>query len=478
MNRPLLIPFAAAFLALACSTQPQPAAAPTPAAVSTPAELSSIVIPIHTSLAPLLPILEAQVPKGVSRLDGYELDPRQRFGMKYKVVRDPIVLNMLGSGVHATVNVHYALEGCNRTKNPVSGQYAMWPCISCGFNEPMRLATIELQSRFDWGSDWTLRSLTTARPVAFSNRCAVTFFNIDITDWKLAPLLNEQLRDVAKTIDQNTPKLTSIRPAAQKIWSSLQAPAEIAPNTWLVLEPFDVALTPIHGTGLSVESALTLHARTRVVVGNRPVTTTRPLPPLRSMQPNGNGIRVPFDLEIPYAESGRLLTQQFGGRTYKTAGGTIAVDSIRLSPGHNGRLNVEASIDFRGGGLKRYRGLVHLDGLPVFDSSKASITIPDLSYRLDAKRHNPFLRTFDRLAHDEVELRLRSGAVWSIADQLTGVRGEIERGITRQLSPGVFLRGRVDSIQAVSIVLGADAISIHIVATGAAEVDVRDFRVQ
>ena len=92
----------------------------------------------------------------------------------------------------------------------------MWPCISCGFGEPMREAWISLSSHLDWDANWRLRSTTRAQPVDFSsNRCQVTFANIDITDWKIAPIVNEQLRQAVKTIDANTPKLTNIRPIAR-----------------------------------------------------------------------------------------------------------------------------------------------------------------------------------------------------------------------------------------------------------------------
>ena len=65
-------------------------------------ELSTIVVPIHASLAPLLPALESQVPRAQMKLDAYELDPRKQFGMKYRVQRDPIALNVIGTGLHAT----------------------------------------------------------------------------------------------------------------------------------------------------------------------------------------------------------------------------------------------------------------------------------------------------------------------------------------------------------------------------------------
>ena len=61
-------------------------AATLPTAPPPPAELSTIVIPIRTSLAPLLPQLESQVPKSMEKLDAYELDPQKQFGMKYRVV--------------------------------------------------------------------------------------------------------------------------------------------------------------------------------------------------------------------------------------------------------------------------------------------------------------------------------------------------------------------------------------------------------
>ncbi|HWS71102.1 MAG TPA: DUF4403 family protein, partial [Thermoanaerobaculia bacterium] len=127
---------AAALLFAACSSATLPPATQTALAPPS-AQLSTIVIPVTTSLAPLVPQIESQVPKLFQKLDAYEMDPQQRFGLKYKIVRDPIALNMQGSGLHATTTIHYALQGCRRTVNPITKAAAMWPCISCGFGEPM-----------------------------------------------------------------------------------------------------------------------------------------------------------------------------------------------------------------------------------------------------------------------------------------------------------------------------------------------------
>src|ERR1051326_7375390 len=257
------------------------------------------------------PVAEAPVESVESK--GYEHLPKDPSAVPYKVARDPIALFMDASGLHATTTVHYSLEGCRITQKPFSNETTLFPCVSCGFDEPMRDATIALDAQLEWDENWRLRTRTRPRPIAFGRRCTGTFMNLDITDWKLAPIENEQLQQAAKALAANTPKLTSIRPGAAQIWSSLQTPAEIAPRTWLVMEPLDIALAPISGGGLRVSSALSLRTRTRVVVGDRPQTATKPLPPLHAARDAAAGVRVPFDVELSWDEASRLLTGGFGG---------------------------------------------------------------------------------------------------------------------------------------------------------------------
>ena len=457
-------------LAITAAVQGPPPLPPPP---PPPPEISTIVIPIRTSLAPLLPQLESQVPKRLSKTDAYELDPQKQFGMKYLVDRDPITLNVLGSGIHAMTTVHYALEGCRRTQKPFSGDVVMWPCISCGFGEPMRDAWISLSSHLEWDSNWRLRSVTRAMPVDFSsNRCQVTFANIDITDWKIGPIVDEQLRQAVKTIDANTPRLTNIRPAAAQVWAALQAPIAIGPRTWLVMEPVDVALGPIAGSGLSLTSALTLRARTRVIVGERPPVTPKPLPALRVSQAVNDGIRIPFDVELPYEEANRLMKENFAKQTYEG----VAVDSIRLGPAADGRVSIELNVNYHASFLKRYSGLVYLEGTPLFDVATRTVSLQNLDYSLDPRRRNPFLRIADRVAHEKLRATLTRAAHWSVAPQIDSIREEIARAVTRPLAPGVMMRGRVDAIEPGSLVLDANGIILRALATGNAEVEVSAMR--
>lgn len=456
-------------LMTACAAAPppqQPHPLPTVEIAPAPPELSTIVLPVHASLAPLLPELEKQIPKTLESRS-YQIDAPHHVAIKFQVIRQPVAINMIGAGLHASATVRYALEACPYVNGAVRDA-----CVSCGFGETMRDVAISVQSRLDWGEGWSLHSRTAVQPLEFGKRCA--FAGVDVTDLILRPILEEQLAGAAKTIDAQTPRLASMKSDAQQIWTALQQPYSIAPNTWLVLDPADVSLTPIRGSGLNVAGAIELHARTRVVVGAKPAIAQKPLPPLRTASGTGRGIRVPFDVELPYAEASRIITGQFGKQTYNLGGGaTLAIDSIRLSAGTTGKTNIEASIDFRGGGLKRYNGLVYLEGVPSFDAASGNVVVSDVDYSLDPKRHNPFLRVANRMAHDDVRAQLRAGAHWPIGDSVATMQKEIERGITRKLAPNVMLRGHVESIQPVSVTVRPEGFTIRAVAVGNAEVEVK-----
>jgi hypothetical protein len=371
---------------------------------------------------------------------------------------------MIGAGLHSSTTVKYAMEACR----------GRFPCISCGFGEARRVADIKLHTKLEWDPGWRLRSTTTLLPVHYARRCEVTWLGIDITQRFVAPRVEAQLEEAARIIDRNVPARTNIRPQAQQIWTALQAPIELAPRTWLVLEPLEVALSPITGAETTVTTTLALRATTRIVVGEKPAATSRPLP---SLQRTSGGvtpsIRVPFDLELPYEEASRIATRDYAGRTYRVSGRDLTLSSIRVMPSTSGRVLVEAAIDYRGGRLRSYRGLAYLEGTPRFDPATQSVTVPDLDYSLDPARRGLFRRVTERLAHESIRARLRASARFDLAPRIEEAKSEITRALTRDLAPDVTMRGRADTIEPQAVLPLTTGLSIHIVATGVAEVAIR-----
>jgi len=410
------------------------------------------------SLAPLLPEIEKRVANKFS-----DTARERGIDVRYEVARDPMTLQMVGGGLHAKTTVHYAMEACR----------GKFPCVSCGFGEARREAEITLHTKLEWDPSWRLRSTTKLLPVDYAKPCEVTWFDIDITRRFVAPVVEQQLNAAAKIIDRNTPALATIRPHAEEVWASLQTPVELAPRTWLVIEPSEVALTPITGTGLDVTSTLGLRALTRIVVGDKPVVAHKPLPQLRVAASAGSGVRVPFDLELPYDDATRIVSAEVAGKTFLVDKKPLKIDRIRLAPAANGKVLIEAAIDYRGGGLRNYNGLIFLEGTPQFDVATSSIVIRDLDYSLDPKRRGFFKRIVERAAHESIRARLRSTARFSLGAQISTMRDDITRALSRPLAPGVHLRGHADALQPVTVIPLTHVLLIRMLATGSAEVHIR-----
>ena len=422
-------------------------------------DVSTISVPVELSLAPLMPEIEKQVPKTFT-----DTVTEPGFEVRYDVVRDPIALKMIGAGLHTTTTARYSLRAC-----PLRLR-----CLSCGIEEPKRQAQIALQSHFTWDAQWRLRSTTRAQPAHFPNRCAVSLLNINITNRFIAPVVNRQLRDTAASIDRNTPGLTNLRPIAQQIWTSLQTPMQVAPRTWLIFEPSEIALSPLRGEGLRVFSTLSISATTRVVIADRTTTAARPLPALKTAALPG-GLHIPFDLHVPYEEASKVATQQFGNRTYRLKSGPLRIATIRFLPGSGGKLKVETTIDYDGGGrLRRYNGPMTLEGTPRFDPATATVSIPDLDYSVAAR--NILARIAEKVVHDEIRAQLRATAKWPIGAELKRVQDEITRAMTRTLARGVSMQGRIQSVQPREVIPTAADLIIRADVKGAASVQVTNWR--
>ncbi|HYH05996.1 MAG TPA: DUF4403 family protein [Thermoanaerobaculia bacterium] len=411
-----------------------------------------IAVPIRASLAPIAAEIESRIE---SKFSGREKE--RGIDVRYEVARDPLQLKMIGAGLHTSTTVKYALEACR----------GRFPCISCGFNEARRVADITLQTKLDWDPSWRLRSTTRLLPVHYAKPCEVTWLDIDITRRFVAPVVEEQLTAAARILDRQTPAQTNLRPRTEQIWSSLQQPVELAPRTWLVLEPTDVALSPISGSGANVTSTLTLHATTRVVVGEKPATARKPLPALRVANAVPDGMRVPFDLELPYDEASRIATRDYANRPMKIGGKPLTIETIRLLPAGSGRVQVEAKIDYRGGGLRNYRGLIYLQGTPTFRVNQ--IELNDLDYTLD--RRGFLANLAERAAHESIRQKIREAARFDLRPRLDEARAEVTRALNRKLADGVVMRGRAETIEPVSVTAGEHAIRVRVIATGSVEVD-------
>ncbi len=189
---------------------------------------------------------------------------------------------------------------------------------------------------------------------------------------------------------------------------------------------------PVRGDGLLVTANVGLTASPRIVVGERPVVTYRPLPPLDTGQV-ADGLHVLVEGSIDYDLASEFLSEQLVGRTFEGARQEIEISSARLYGIGGGRLALE--LGFRGS----TRGRLFFVGTPQLDPQTRQVVIPDLDIEVSSR--DLVLRGLTWLGRPRIVDFLRERARFPIEDPVQLGRRYLLEGLNRDLSDEVRLSG-------------------------------------
>ena len=442
-----------------------------------PTPLSTIDIPVMISISPLGKTIEGQVPKGVNNLDGYEVDSSGGYGARYSVERGAISITMRGPILSVSTPVQYGFEACRRTRQKIfTGGFTMWPCVSCGLgDEVRRQVQLSLRSQVMIRSDWRIVTRTSPRTPLFRNRCAVTALNLDVTDWKIAPWIEQQMTWLARSVDANVPRMSDLRKNAELIWRELQNPVELSPRMWLILQPEGARVAPLDGRGNYFVTTIGLLARPRLVAGGRPSPAGHLFPnaevgPAAASQ----GLTVPFEVVLPFAEASALLSREMVG-TRRVGDREITIQSVRVSEGSDGDLRLTLAVRFRHALLRTFQGDVELRGTPVYNAATGALELQNLDYTLDPKSKRALFRISDALYHDVLRTQLAQSARWPLKPRLEQLTAQIDRALRRPLGPGARLNGTVTRLVPSLVRVSPDGITLQASVSGSAVIIVMDW---
>ncbi len=442
--RPSVYAIAAAALLAACDNKLD-LEAPAPAVTADIDTLpslptSTLDIPLTYDLSPVVQALEKAVPKKFGNLDERHGIPGQpRMHVAFEAIRDPFKVSLNGQVAHLTAVVHYAGKGWY--KPPVVGEVSG----SCGVNDERPRARIEITSALSITQGWRLRGKTRIGDVqpyssATRDKCRVTVFNISVTG-RVIEATRNLLNDKRGMIDQKIAAI-DIRSRFEGWWHLLQRPIPLTDSVWLQINPSAVRMGKSVGVKRTLVTALGFSASPRVVTGNQPATVETPLPPLLPSVV-GDGLHILMEGVVDYALATRLLEKALVGKIVEGKGQTLVVRHLRLFGIGGGRLALE--LEFRGTAA----GRIYFIGTPKYNSATNELFVPDLDY--DAGSANLLVRSFEWLKHDEVRDYFRKNARWSVGDIVQKGTEQLEKGLNRDLAPGVKLTAEVKKVEALSV---------------------------
>lgn len=460
-------PLAAALLAVGGCQTKLDVDAPAPAVTADtdtlpPLPSSTLDIPLTYDLSPVIQAVEKAVPKKFGNIDErHEIPGRKQMHVAFEATRDPFRVTLDGQVAHITAVVHYAGKGWY--KPPVVGEVSG----SCGIGGERPRARIEVTDALHITPEWQLRGKTRIASVepystATRDQCRVTVFNINVTD-RVTDATRNILNGKRAMIDEKIASL-DIRKRFEDWWHLLQRPIPLTDSVWLEINPSAVRMGEAVGVKKTLVTALGFSASPRVVTGRKPPVVESPLPPLYPAAV-GNGLHILIEGIIDYPLATRLLADQLVGKKVEGKGQQIEVKHVKLFGIGGGKLALE--LEFRG----TTSGRVYFVGTPRYNPSTNELFVPDLDY--DAGTANLLVSGFEWLKHDDVRDYFRSHAHWSVGNVIELARGQLSKGLNRDLAPGVKLTADVKSVRVLAVRAQRNAIRLRAQADANARLTVR-----
>lgn len=333
---------------------------------------------------------------------------------------------------------------------------------SCGLDsEPRRHFTlaVALAARVD--TSWNLQPSLALRELSATDRCEMTFAEVDVTERVRTSLL-AQLQERLPVLRDRIRQTVALRERATEAWNRMGEPIELEDGTFLAMHPETLSITQPSIDGHFLRVGLSLRARPEVVVGARPGRTVTPLPEAGDeVGPTGLELHVP--VHIDYASVERALAEAFrldsGGVRYPSTG-RRHIRPTHVSLYGYGR-SIVARVEFTG----YSDGVVYLTGTPTLDESSQSLSMPDLDFTVESR--SVLLRAAAFLRADDFRAELRRRIRIDFRSPLEDVRLRLTHALRRRVG-ALELDGAVDTLHVVALYADPETHAMHAVvrATG------------
>lgn len=423
----------------------------------TPAVPSYINIPTEVDLTPYFKMAEASTPMQYEGND----HPCEGLRYYYQFFRSPFNISGNKDLINLSFEGKYKIKGSYCAKCFRETCLLPTPTFSCGFDEALRRIAIGYSSKIKLLPNYHLSSTTTLVNATAIDKCQISFANYDITD-RLLKEVKSQLEVIGKNVDKDIADY-DLKPYINDIWNQLNEVQQVEDYGYFNIHPVGVSISNINMIGSTLHLMLGLSCK--------PVFTSQYIAPTPSELPNltdavhQDGFKVFTDLIIQYQDLNTFINKNLAEKTFYVKNKKIIINNIQVSGMGNGKIMMK--LDFKGS----KKGIVYLVGTPVFDATKNSLSMPDLSF--DLKSRNVLLKMANWLLNDKITDKIKSEANFDVTAVINDSKKSITNQLNRKLNDNVQMNGTVSDMSVQTIVTSTDALYLRVLSSGAISVKVQ-----
>jgi hypothetical protein len=278
-------------------------------------------------------------------------------------------------------------------------------------------------------------------------------------------------KPIFQAIDKRVAAAFKVKPAAEKLWRKVLQPIKVGkdPQSWLVLSPERLRLTPIHTVNNAVVVAMAADVRAHVVLGEKPASpqTPPPLPKPQPLQSASNGFAVSVPVALSYGDAVKLAVLHMKKHPLRAAGASVQIEKLRILPSGQ---DVVVAAHFCVGQKWDFTGLLdscgdgYLRGVPKFDAATGKLHIDNVHY--DIGTENLMLHVMKFLAGDELGKALQQTLVFDESKEIAKLENNIRAALAKPQGKGVAVTGQIKSFGTPSVRWTKDGFVALLTATG------------
>jgi len=291
----------------------------------------------------------------------------------------------------------------------------------------------------------------------------VAGFNLPVKSM-VSRTLNRNFEKITKAIDEQVGNTIELKKYVRQAWELARRPVELSKeyNTWLVVVPTGVVMTPLLVKNNVIRSTIGLRGYTQTITSALPpeIIPDTQLPDLQVVEKIPNAFRVGLISMISYQDAARLAKAEFVAKNFSFNNGRYTVEVTDLDLfGQNEYLVIKAVLK---GSMN---GTIYLRGIPHYDPVTKNLSLKNLDYDLDTR--NVIIKTAGWLLQGKFSAMMERNFVFPVGEQISEAQRSIQNMLSQtSLAKGIGLTGTIKEIVPDRVYLTPDNIYSVVFANG------------
>lgn len=442
---------------LACSSTKKMATAKEEQKTLPELPMSELDIPVRISGAAIMEKAEKLVPAEFTS-DGWPefLQPSCDFRYKYRFVRTALLVNCTNNIIGIRFGGNYQVSG---SKCICTAGIPVTPWLSgrCGFTpQPLRKVNMAITTSLKFLPDYQVRTNTTISQVQPVDKCEVSVFSSDITQLVMDSI-RSSLAAFSTAMDQTIAGL-SFSKYVNQLRDSSYRKISIGKYGYLLLNPSAIRIGQLNyiNDSFSISLGISCHPQLGSDALNHiPVPST--LPALLQTE-SRNGVRLYLNMNYDYHFLTQILKDSLHNKVFELKGRTLVVKDANIRG--IGNQQIELRIDFAGSN----HGSIYLRGTPILDTSKQTLSMPDIQYSLEGE--DLALKIARSLFKNKIRKTIQGKTYLDITALLIANKSMIDQQMNREWMKGIQSSGNLKEVKIIGMLVTPENLQLQVFISG------------